>query len=360
MSETIREIRINPIIPAESVLIATERGNRPGQTPDEPVSDRRSKVDDCPFCRGNETQTPVEILRLPTNGDWQIRVVRNRYPVFGDDHALTDADLGIHHIIDGYGQHEVVIDHADHGIQLGEMDLPHLARLFGLYRDRMARLYNADPNHRYVLVFKNSGPAAGGSVAHTHSQIIAMPVIPANVEMEISSSRRYFQEQGACIFCTLMDETLTYEGTVYDRISGVLTKRVEAGRYIVEQGDSFVAIKPFASRFPWEVHILPRQHRHDFRTISEPECLDLAGVLHRVMIRLQAVIGQVAYNFFLHSAPGGQVTPECESSFHWHLELCPRTTIPNGFELGSGLAINTVSPEKAAEQLRAVQLPHTP
>lgn len=355
-TEKIREIRINPIIPAESVLIATERGSRPEMKPEHVSLDRRPLVPDCQFCRGNEEQTPAEILHLPVDAEWQMRVVRNLYPVFGDDRIQSDLNLGIHHVIDGYGQHEVIIDHDNHGIQLCEMELSHIATLFGLYRDRMKRLYSANDSHKYVLVFKNFGPAAGGSIAHTHSQIIAMPVIPANVEMEITGSLKHYREQGRCIFCTLMDETLSYEGTVYNRASGELKKRIEVGRYIVERGDSFVAIKPFASRFPWAVHILPRQHHHDYRSISDAECLDLAAVLRRVMLRLQTVLGVVQYNYFLHSAPAVLSTPECEASFHWHLEICPRTTVPNGFELGSGLAINTLSPEQAAEQLRAVQL----
>jgi len=193
-------------------------------------------------------------------------------------------------------------------------------------------------------------------MAHTHSQIIAMPVIPANVEMEIVSSRKYFQEKGRCIFCTRMDETLIYEGTVHDRVLGESKKRIEVKKYLVDRSDYFVAIKPFASRFPWEIHILPRQHHHDYRTISDTECLDLSGLLRRVMLRLQSLIGFVEYNYFLHSAPARSGASKCESSFHWHLELCPRTTIPNGFELGSGLAINTVCPENAAKLLRAVQL----
>ena len=354
--EVLREIRINPIIPAESVLIATERGNRPVKKIESSFLDRSEFVADCQFCRGNEALTPTEILHLPEGTDWQIRVVRNLYPVFGDDHSLPDINLGMHHVIDGYGQHEVIIDHANHGIEVCEMALSHISSLFGVYRDRMKRLYTANDSHKYVLVFKNFGPASGGSIAHTHSQIIAMPVIPVNVEMEISSSLKYFQEQGKCIFCTLMDETLTYETTVYDRVAGPLNRRIEVSRYIVDKGDSFVAIKPFASRFPWEIHILPLLHSHDYRTITDLECLDLAGVLRRVMLRLQTLLGDVQYNYFLHSAPALLQHPECESSFHWHLEICPRTTVPNGFELGSGLTINTICPEKAAEQLRSVFL----
>ncbi len=354
--EVLREIRINPIIPAESVLIATERGNRPVKKNTSSFLDQRELVSDCQFCPGNEHLTPTEILHIPADSKWQIRVVRNLYPVFGDDRSLPDLNLGIHHVIDGYGQHEVIIDHSNHGIQMCEMGLQHLSSLFQVYRDRMKRLYLASESHKYVLVFKNFGPASGGSIAHTHSQIIAMPVIPANVEMEISSSLKHYRLQGSCIFCTLMDENLSYETTVYDRLAGQLKRRIEVGRYIVERGDSFVAIKPFASRHPWEIHILPRTHNHDYRNITDSECLDLAGVLRRVLLRLQAVLGFVQYNYFLHSAPAKPSTPECQASFHWHLEICPRTTIPNGFELGSGLTINTVNPETAADELKNIRL----
>jgi UDPglucose--hexose-1-phosphate uridylyltransferase len=353
-SEILREIRINPIIPAESVLIATARGNRPHEKIPTSFLDRREIVPECQFCRGNEHLTPPAILHIPDEERWQIRIVRNLYPVFGDEHSLPDINLGIHYIIDGYGQHEVVIDHANHGIEVCDMELSHIALLFGIYRDRMKRLYDSNDSHKYVLVFKNFGPASGGSIAHTHSQIVAMPVIPFNVEMEITNSLRYFREQESCIFCSLIDESLTYETTVYDRLAGPMNRRIEVSRYIVEKGESFVAIKPFASRYPWEIHILPLSHSHDFRTITDLECLDLAVVLRRVMLRLQKLLGDVQYNYFLHSAPAILQHEECQSSFHWHLEICPRTSVPNGFELGSGLAINTISPEKAAEQIRSV------
>lgn len=351
---TFREIRINPIIPAESVLIATERGNKPERKIDPPQIDRRNHADDCPFCPGNEDQTPTEILKIPTEGQWQLRVVKNLYPVFGDESSPSDVNIGIHHVISGYGRHEVIIDHASHGILLGEMAVEHISDLFSLYRDRMTALYNTNDKHTYVLVFKNFGPASGGSIAHTHSQVIAMPVIPANVEMELANSLNYYRRHQECIFCALIDDSRHYEATVYDRLSGKQSRHIETGQYIIEKNDSYVAIKPFASRFPWEVHILPIIHSHDFQGITDRECDDLAGLLQRVMLRIENVLGMVQYNYFIHSGPAYPASAQYQASFHWHLELCPRTSIPNGFELGSGLAINTVSPEMAVERLRTV------
>lgn len=352
--ENIREIRINPIIPAESVLITTERGNRPEMKKDPILLDRRPFVDDCPFCPGNEIKTPEEIVRLPPESDWAMRVVKNLYPAFGDDSDSSSFTVGVHNIINGYGRHEVIIDHPQHGIRIDEMSEGHIAELLQLYRDRMSALYSENDNHTYVMVFKNFGPASGGSIAHTHSQVIAMPVIPSNVEMEITSSLDFYRQNHRCIFCTLIDENLTYEATLHDKSKGRFKRRISIGDYVVDENDRFIAIKPFASRYPWELHILPKEHSHDYRNISNEDCTSLASLLKNIMARLEAVIGPVQYNYFLHSSPGDSRCTLCTESFHWHLEICPRTSIPNGFEIGSGLTVNTVSPEKAAERLRTV------
>lgn len=353
MSEdAVREIRINPIVPAESVLVATARSMRPRKKEEPAARDTRSHVETCPFCRGNEEMTPPEVKRVPAEGDWAIRVVENLYPVLGDDRSMPDLVFGLQQAIDGYGRHEVIIDNPNHGAALHEMEPGHLARLFTLYRDRMAELYAGDPRLRYILAFKNFGPAAGASIPHTHSQIIAMPVVPQNVHDEVVSSRAYYEKHNHCIFCTLIDEALTFEATIYDRNSGEVRRKIGVGQYVVERGGHFVAIKPFASRFEWEVHILPLEHRHDFLGISDAELADLARVTRRTMARLDAVLGGVQYNYFLHSAPRTDAYGDLSASFHWHLEICPRTSIPTGFELGSGLFVNTISPEAAARQLR--------
>ncbi|MBU0943704.1 MAG: DUF4931 domain-containing protein [Proteobacteria bacterium] len=354
--DDIREIRINPIIPTESVLIATARNSRPRKKEPPFIFDRRPHVADCHFCQGNEEMTPPEILRLPAGGDWQIRVVKNLYPVFADERNLEELSFGVQQVIDGYGRHEVIIDHSRHGISIHEMSISHLTRLFGLYRDRMAQLYETDKNHRYVLVFKNFGPAAGGSIPHTHSQIIAMPIVPYNVEAEVANSRSYFQKKQRCVFCSLIDEATSYEATLYERNSGKIRRKINVGQYVVERSKHFIAIKPFASRFEWEVHILPLVHQHDYTAIDNETCRDLGQIMKRVMARLEWVLGGVQYNYFLHSAPRDARAEDLQESFHWHLEICPRTSIPNGFELGSGLAVNTVSPEKAARQLREAEI----
>ncbi len=352
----IREIRINPIVPSESVLVATARGMRPKKAEAPAPRDTRGHVETCPFCTGNEHMTPPVIAAYPDEQIWEIRIVENLYPVLGDDRSNPNLTFGLQQTIDGYGRHEVIIDHNQHGIAIHEMSEAHLALLFGVYRERMEQLYQSNSRLRYVLVFKNFGPAAGASIAHTHSQVIATPVIPDNVQAEVSNSRAFYDKNQHCIFCSLIDEALTFEATIYDRESGEIRRKINVGQYVIERVGKFIAIKPFASRYEWEVHILPLDHQSDFLRISKDDLNDLARVMRRTMARLDAVLGGAQYNYFLHSLPHDKSSEDCAASYHWHLEITPRTSIPSGFELGSGLFVNTVAPETAAEKLRAVEL----
>lgn len=352
----VREIRINPIVPSESVLVATARSLRPKKAEERAPRDTRKFVDTCPFCVGNEDKTPPAISAYPDAAQWQIRIVENLYPVLGDDRAQTNLSFGLQQVIDGYGRHEVIIDHPEHGTAIHEMDAAHLAMLFTAYRDRMRDLFAANPRLQYVLVFKNFGPAAGASIAHTHSQLIAMPVVPENVQIEVENSHAYYRKNHQCIFCSLIDEALTFEATIYDRNSGSVRRKINVGQYVVERGERFIAIKPFASRYEWEVHILPLHHEAEFVSSTDRDIADLANVMKRTMARLDAVLGGAQYNYFLHSIPHDESFDRNLPSYHWHLEICPRTSIPTGFELGSGLFVNTISPETAAERLRAAAI----
>ncbi|NWG88111.1 MAG: DUF4921 family protein [Hydrogenophilaceae bacterium] len=351
--QEVREIRINPIVPAESVLVATARSMRPKKEEELAPRDTRKHVETCPFCRGNEAKTPPELLRLPEgSAEWELRLVPNLYPVLGDDRQDANFAFGLQQTIDGYGRHEVFVDHPEHGAAIHEWSEAHLALVFGAYRDRMRALYDSDKRLKYVLVFKNFGPAAGASIPHTHSQVIAMPVVPENVAAEVHNSAVHYGKHHYCIFCSLIDEALTFEATIYDRASGQIRRKINVGQYVIERGQHFIAVKPFASRYEWEVHILPLKHESDFLNVSDEQLADFARVMRRTMARLDAVIGGAQYNYFLHSVPHDAQREQHAASYHWHLEICPRTSIPTGFELGSGLFVNTMSPEAAAERLR--------
>lgn len=352
----IREIRINPILPDEPVIVTTERSKRPKKKETPPVHDERAHVADCPFCRGNEVMTPPSIVQVPETGDWQLRIIKNLYPMLGDDRFDRNFNYGMHQTFSGYGRHDVIVDHFNHGVRIHEMETGHLALLLSTYRNRAERLYQNDEQLKYVVVFKNYGPAAGASIAHTHSQIVATPVVPRNLQAELRAGNDFFQKNQRCIFCDLIDEALTFEVTLYDKVSQEVKRKISVGQFIVDRSERFIAIKPFASRYEWEIHILPLMHQADFLSATPEDLADLAKLFKRVMARLNAVLGGLQYNFFFHSLPHGKEYAKDVPAFHWHIEICPRTSIPAGFELGSGFFVNTVAPEDAAEQLRNVKL----
>ena len=353
---SVREIRINPVLPSESVLVATARGMRPRKEEERIEKKIVEHVEKCPFCVGNEEKTPPTVAAWPTEQNWAVRVVENLYPVLGEDSRDDSLVFGLQQVVEGYGRHEVIIDHNNHGISIQDMSVEHLMTLLTAYRERMESLYAADNRIRYVLVFKNFGPAAGASIPHTHSQIIAMPVVPENVINEVEYAKLHHEKHHQCIYCSLINEALTFEATIYDRESGEIKRKIDVGQYVVERGEKFIAIKPFASRYEWEIHILPLDHNADYINVRDEDLEDLSRVMRRAMARLDAVIGGAQYNFFLHSLPRGEKYSDCSSSYHWHIEICPRTSIPTGFELGSGLFVSTISPEDAAKQLREVKL----
>ena len=350
-NKELREIRINPIVPTESVLVSTARGLRPRKDEKPFETSTESRLEKCPFCKGNEDKTPPTISSWPNESEWSIRIVENLFPVLSDRQISKNLSFGLQHVIDGYGRHEVVIDHDNHSIHVDHMSQQHLHVLFKIYRDRMQVLYDSDSRIKYVLVFKNFGPAAGASIAHTHSQIVAMPVVT-----ELQHSHAHFEKYNQNIFSHLVDEALTFEATIYDRESGEVRRKIDVGQYVIEKTKRFIAIKPFASRFEWEVHIYPLFSQADYLQCSDEDLEDFAGLLKRTMLRLNKAIGGAQYNYFLHSIPHGDEFKKHYDSYQWHLEICPRTSIPTGFELGSGLFVSTVSPEEAAKKLREVAI----
>jgi UDPglucose--hexose-1-phosphate uridylyltransferase len=229
-SSEVREIRINPIVPSESVLVATARSMRPKKAEELAPRDTRKHVETCPFCRGNEHKTPPRSWPGPIAATGRFawskslsgagRLTARRPATF----TATRPD--------GYGRHEVIIDHHEHGIAVQDMAESHLAALFGVYQTRMRQLFESDERLKYVLVFKNFGPAAGASIPHTHSQVIAMPVVPENVDAEVKNSAAHYAKHHHCIFCALIDEALTFEATIYDRNSGAVRRKISVGQYV--------------------------------------------------------------------------------------------------------------------------------
>jgi len=333
------------LIQGRWVIIATDRSRRPRDlqvTPTEP-----SGALYCPFCPGREDRTPPEILALgrPAGGrrdgpGWQVRVFPNKYPALSVEGDLDRRGVGIYDAMRGIGAHEVLVDTDAHVGGLAEMPDARVGLLLRAAAERLRDLHR-DRRLKYVQFFKNHGAIAGSTLAHPHSQIVATPVIPRLVVAELNQARLHYQRKERCLFCD------------------VLAEELERGERLVCETERFVAFAPWASRFPFEVMILPRRHASDFGAATGDDCDDLGRCLGEVSRRLQGVLADPPFNLLLHTAPNTEAFGSERDmwrtlawDYHWHLELLPRLTQVAGFEAGTDFYINPVAPEEAARFLR--------
>jgi UDPglucose--hexose-1-phosphate uridylyltransferase len=323
------ELRKDPVV-ERWVIIATERARRPMDFAPEVVPPRGPEG--CPFCPGHEERTPPELFRSggSEDGPWSVRVVPNKFPALQTDGEVHAAGEGIFDRIDGVGAHEVVIESPDHFASLGTLPAAHVGEILAAYRERLLAL-RKDPRLEYVLIFKNHGVAAGASLEHPHSQLIATPILPELVAEELEGAARYFRMKERCVWCDVVRQ-----------------ERRDGSRLVLEE-EGFVAVAPFAPRFPFETWILPTAHRASFESLQTDEADALARLLRDLIARLGRLFDDPPYNFALHPAPLKESDPE---HFHWHLELMPKLTRLAGFELGTGFFINPTPPEDAARFLR--------
>jgi len=257
-------------------------------------------------------------------------VVPNKFPALRIEGELEPSGEGLYDRMNGVGAHEVVIESPEHEAVIEQLPVSHLGEVFRAYRDRIVDL-SKDPRLEYVMVFKNHGDLAGASLEHTHSQLIATPVVPLMVEEELAGALQHLRIKKRCIWCDIIRQ-----------------ERQEGGRLIADQG-GFVALAPFAPRFPFETWILPAVHRSRYEDTSAGEFAGLATVVKQVLGRMSGFLEDPPYNFMLHSAP---LRAPALDHFHWHLEIIPKLTRVAGFEWGTGFFINPTPPEEAAKYLR--------
>ncbi len=281
------------------VLLAPGRADRPNLL--------REASSDCPFCRGHETHTLPALVALnavgePTDGpDWQVRAVPNLY---------SAAPPG--------GAHEVLIECPDHRAPPDDLNAPELAVLWQLVRARLNANF-ATPTTHAVTYFRNVGARAGASIPHLHSQLLATPFVPPDLIHELKLAAEYQHNHGICGYCELAQTPLDTE-------------------------PGFAVVLPPAPRFAYELWILPTTHQSDFQTITNIETHHFSQLLTRTVARLRRAIPDLAYNCYLHTTPR-----EYHASFHWHLELIPRTAQAAGFEWATNCFINTTAPEMTAQ-----------
>lgn len=327
------ELRKDPIT-GRWVIISTDRSRRPTDFLRESV--QITGVSLCPFCPGNEGKTPSEVLAYGRNGGakdtpgWTVRVVPNKFPALGIEGNLDREGEGLFDRMNGIGAHEVIIETPNHAATLATMSASELEQTLWAYRDRVLDLKN-DRRFRYVLLFKNHGEAAGATLEHTHSQLIALPIVPKRVIEEVDGARHYYDEKERCIFCDM------------------IRQEVEDKVRVVAMNELFIALEPYAPRFPFETWILPRQHSSAFEHMPTPSYRCLADLLGNILKRLDSALLSPAYNFVIHTSPIGE---EMNEFYHWHIEMMPKLTKVAGFEWGTGFYINPTPPEEAARFLR--------
>ena len=326
------ELRRDPVV-GRWVIISTERARRPSDFTPVP---RQRKGGPCVFCGGQEHRTPEEVWALrpernePNTPGWLLRVVPNKFPALRIEGELEPAAEGLYDRMNGVGAHEVVIESPDHDAVIERLPPAHLAEVFRAYRDRIVDLAK-DPRLEYVMVFKNHGDPAGASLEHTHSQLIATPVVPLMVEEELAGALQHLRIKKRCIWCDIVRQ-----------------ERQEGGRIILDQ-DGFMALSPFAPRFPFETWILPTVHRSRYEDTPPGDFARLGAAVRQVLGRMGQFLDDPPYNLMLHSAP---LRAPALDHFHWHLEIIPKLTRVAGFEWGTGFFINPTPPEEAAKYLR--------
>jgi len=326
------ELRKDPVL-GRWVIIAKERAKRPSDLRVEPQQ-RTSGF--CPFDEGNEEKTPPEIAAYrpdggqPNGPGWTVRVVPNKYPALqieGDENNRGD---GIYDMMNGIGAHEVIIETPRHEVSPTALADDHFRDVIYMYRERMLDL-KQDRRLLCSMLFKNVGAPAGASLEHTHSQLIATPIVPKRLREEIAGAKEFFGFRGRCLFCDMIKQELATQTR------------------IILENDEFVAFAPFAARFPFETWVLPKAHASHFEAIGDSTAGAMASLLKTTLMKLERALTAPPYNYIIHTAPydAGPLR-----HYHWHLEIIPRLTKVAGYEWGTGFYINPLPPESAAKFLR--------
>lgn len=330
-----QELRLN-LITREWVIIQTDRAKKPDE-----FRQRREKryvpirLDSCPFCPGNEHVTPPEIMRLPSDGLWKMRVIPNKLAALSPEGERQRINEGLKHRVTGVGRHEVVIESQRHDVNIALQDEGDVADMLSIYKSRFVDAFK-DPRIEHVIIFKNYGLGSGTTLQHPHSQIIGTPVTPLQIRDRVEEAMRYFDNTGACLMCATLGDELA------------------DGRRIIVQTEHFVSFIPYAALSAFHTWIFPRRHSASFSDINDEEIKDLAVNLKTTVGKLYHGLDDPDYNYVIRSESPSEYRAE---HFHWYLSIVPRLMQTSGFQLGSGMYINPTLPEEVAEYLRGVKLP---
>ena len=327
------------------VVIATERSRRPTDF----IKAKRLtlKENSCPLCVGNEALTPPAVFlylnenrkivkSADTHGvrkkNWIIRIIPNLYPAFSYN-KNNDCDKSIKlssNLINAVGHHLVLVESPNHDEDPATAKIDQLINLINAYIEMLTDL-SAKPYIRYVSIFRNYGKEAGASLTHAHSQIVAIPFVPRIIEEEIEASQKFYNKNKKCVFCDII-------------------KKEKKDSRLIFQNDCFVVFTPYASIQPMEFWIIPKRHDNTIINLTKYEKRVFAKTLKKSLTALRLLMSDPAYNYGFHIS----LSEKTKEHYHWHLEVYPKLSIWAGFEKNTGVYINTVTPERAALELRKI------
>jgi UDPglucose--hexose-1-phosphate uridylyltransferase len=326
------------------VVIATERSRRPSDFAKQKLENSKNAV--CPLCVGNENMTPpammlylkedngVEKSKDSPNGErsrnWLVRCIPNLYPAFSQPTQPADIAQIVRSESFSYaiGNHEVLVESPNHDEDPADSELPQLELVINAYIDRLRDL-SAKPYIKYVSIFRNYGKEAGASLSHAHSQIIATPMVPTTIQEELDTSKTFYKKHGKCVFCDIVE------------------KETKGPRFVCENSD-LIVFTPYASITPMTFWIMPKRHEQNILNLKQSEISVFAQTLKASLKALEDLVNDPPYNYGFHLA----IDSEAQDYYHWHLEVYPKLSIWAGFEISTGIYINTVTPETAAENLK--------
>jgi UDPglucose--hexose-1-phosphate uridylyltransferase len=326
------------------VVIATDRGKRPTDLAKPRPETNKPKPTVCPLCAGNESMTPPAVMLYQKSGskisraqdpqqgerlkDWLVRAIPNLYPAFTPPKQQQDASLIFQRedFANAIGHHEVLVESPNHDEDPADTTLPQLELVINAYIDRFNEL-SSKPYVKYVSIFRNFGLEAGASLSHAHSQIIATPMVPSIVIEEQQAANIYHKKNGRCAFCDIIE-------------------RERNGPRFIFENNHFEVFTPYASVNLMEFWILPKSHTANISDLTQSEVKALAESLKNGLSALKTVVNDPPYNYGIHQ------TLAIDGNYHWHIEVYPKLSTWAGFEKNTGIYINTVTPEAAAESLR--------
>ncbi len=322
----------------EWVILAKERAKRPEVFGKDGVTVQKHSDAVCPFDAGNEKMTPPEILRMdihgmligPSDPNWQIRVVPNKFPALKIVELPSSTLYGPYTVMDGYGMHEVVIHERDHVLHLSDLDANKIRLVLDVYAKRLRQIKKNEKMESAIIML-NQGKEAGASLEHTHSQLFALPFYSPILEKELRGTKKYYKDHGICAMCKILD----FES--------------KENKRIVFENDHFVMLAPFASRNPFETWIVPKRHDANFEYISSLETASFAQALKLLVDFFYSGLSDAPFNYYIHTGP---LQKEIKCHYHWHFELIPKLSIKAGFEIATGIDIGITSPEDTASFIR--------